>query len=310
MSEMSIQSRNKIISKDLLLEIFDAMHDEYEKCKQIAAEEKAKNEPFQLQYQKWTLHYFSGDLKFTVYYLDDHSVMYDNYQTFTSIFKNQIHSIKRIYVDYTMSYNKPGPNNEFGDHMYNSLHLTIDTDKVEVSANLASGDHYMEEVYNLITQKIANAPEKYDRLIRGKEFINFKIGLPLGLIMGMVLVSATVFIPQLREFYQKYFFMFPALILLLGLVLSVFVGNMRTAANYAKLIPKKYGGYDVNTNSSYYNDDIQKLTETSEVLIGEKANNQRERDHIAACERQSMKFLPIAFGITAIVTLIMFFVTR
>ena len=83
MSEMSIQSRNKIISKDLLLEIFDAMHDEYEKCKQIAAEEKAKNEPFQLQYQKWTLHYFSGDLKFTVYYLDDHSVMYDNYQTFS-----------------------------------------------------------------------------------------------------------------------------------------------------------------------------------------------------------------------------------
>ncbi len=54
----------------------------------------------------------------------------------------------------------------------------------------------------------------------------------------------------------------------------------------------------------------KKLTETSEVLIGEKANNQRERDHIVACEKQSLKILPIAFGIAAVVTLIMFFVTR
>ena len=310
MSEMSVQSRNKIISKELLLEIFDAMHEEFEKCKQIAAEEKAKNEPLQRQYQQWTLHYFSGDLKFTIYFLDDHSVKYDDYQTFVSIFKNQIYSIKRIYVDYSMSYNKSGPNGEFGDHMFNALHLTIDTDKVEVSANLASGDQYMEDVYSLITQKIASAPEKYDRIIKGKEFISFKIGLPLGLILGTILVGVTVFVPQLREFYQKFFFMFPVLVLLLGLVLGIFIGNMRTAANYAKLIPKKYGGWDANTHSSYYNDDIQKLTETSEVLIGEKANNQRERDHIVACEKQSLKILPIAFGIAAVVTLIMFFVTR
>ena len=304
MSEMIVNSNNKIITRDALIEIFEAMHDEFEKLKQIAAEEKEKNEPLKPEYRKWTLRYFDGSLRFHVYFLDNHNVSYDDYHTFLTLFKNQNFSIDRIYVHYRISYNKAKEDGSFGDHVNNSLELVIDKDKVEVTANLASNDHYLEDTYNLITQKISTAPPKFDRIIKAKELISFKIGLPVGLILGAVVVGATLFVPQMRDFYRKIPYIFPVLELLLGVVISIFIGSMRTSANYAKLIPKKYGGYDSNTKSSYYNDDLKRLTETSEVLIGEKANNLTIRNEIAANEKKAMKILPVGLGVVAAVCLI------
>ncbi|MBP5656414.1 hypothetical protein J6X15_02410 [Candidatus Saccharibacteria bacterium] len=309
MSEMIVNSNNKIITRDVLLEIFEAMHNELETLKKAAADEKAKNEPLKTEYQKWTLRYFDGNLRFSIYFLDNHNVSYDDYHTFITLFKNQSFSIERIYVNYTVSYNKPGENNTYGEHMHNSLRLTIDEDKVEVTADLASGDHYLEDIYNMILQKISSAPPKFDRIIKAKELISFKIGLPIGLILGAVVTGATLFVPQLREFYHKMFFLFPILELLLGIVISIFIGAMRTSSDYAKLIPKKYGGYDSNTKSSYYNDDLKKLTETSEVLIGNKSNNLTIRNQIAAAEKRAIKQIPIGLGVVAAVCLVAFIIT-
>lgn len=290
----------------MLLEIFEAMNSELKQLKKIAEEEKQQNEPLKPEYQKWTLRYFDGNLRFSIYFLDSHNVSYDNYDTFISIFKNQSVSIERIFVHYRMSYNEMKDGGNLGESMHNGIDLVIDKDKLEVSADLASSDHYLEDTYNMILQKIASAPPKFDHIIKAKELISFKIGLPLGLIIGAVLIAATIFVPQMHDFYRKMPYILPVLQLLLGSVISIFIGSMRTSTDYAKLIPKKYGGYDANTKSSYYNDDLKKLTETSEVLIGDKTNNLTIRNGIAAEEKKAAKRIPIAFSIVLAICLISF----
>ena len=304
MTEMTINSNNKIISRDMLLEIFEAMNSELKQLKKTAEEEKQQNEPLKSEYQKWTLRYFDGYLKFSIYFLDNHNVTYDNYDTFVSIFKNQSASIERIFVHYRMSYNKAKDGTNLGESVHNNIDLTIDKDKLVVGADLSSGDHYFEDTYNMIMQKIATAPPKFDHIIKAKKWISFKIGLPLGLIIGAILIAATIFVSQMHDIYRKMPYILPALQLLLGSVISIFIGSMRTSADYAKLIPKKYGGYDPNTRSSYYNDDLKKLTETSEVLIGDKTNNLTIRNGIAAEEKKAAKRIPIAFGIMLAICLI------
>ena len=132
----------------------------------------------------------------------------------------------------------------------------------------------------------------------------------MGLIPAIVVVTASAFIPQLHEFYNKFFFLFPALILLLALAFGFFLGSMKTSANYVKLVPKKYGGWDSNTHSSYYTDDLKKLTETSDILIGDKADHMLIRKKIAEDEKRFSKLILPFIGAAAIVSLIMFFVTR
>lgn len=304
MSESIVNSNNKIISREALIEIFEAMHKELEEFKRIAAEEEKQNEPLKYEYQKWTLHYFSGNLSFTIYYTDNHNVSYDDYHNFITIFKSQSYLIDHIYVQYYMSYRKQYEDGARDEHSSNRLSLSITEDKLEVTADLSSKDHYLEDTYNMILQTISSAPPKYDHIIKAKEFISFKIGLPLGLIIGAILIAVTVFVPQMRDFYHKMPYLLPALQLLIGVVTSIFIGSMRTSADYAKLIPKKYGGYDTNTKSSYYNDDLKKLTETSEVMIGSKSNNLTIRNGIAANEKSATKRIPISLGITIAICLI------
>ena len=50
-----IHSENKIITKDDLIEIFNNVNEEVEKCRKINAEEKAENEKLSYEYQKWTM---------------------------------------------------------------------------------------------------------------------------------------------------------------------------------------------------------------------------------------------------------------
>jgi len=309
MGELIANANNKIIDRDMLLEIFQAMYDELAKCKRIAEEEEEKNKPLQLQHQKWTLRFFSGDLRFTIHFKDNHSTNYDDYRDFLMVFKNQPFSIKYLNVNYTLSYNLPKEGGS-GEHIYNSISLHASEDKFEVSSNLASGDQYMQEIYDLIMQKIASAPPKYDRVIQAKELISFKIGLAMGLVPAIILTTGSLFIPQMRGFYNQYFYLFPAFILLIGAVLGIFLGSARTAPSYAKLVPKKYGGWDSNTRKSYYTDDLQKLTETSDVLIGDKTDILTERKKIISDEERFSKIILPLLGVALVVTIIAFFVTR
>lgn len=310
MSELAVNANNKIIDREMLVEIFEAMSQEIEKYRQIAEQEKAQNEPLQREYQKWTLRYFNSSIRLTVDFQDKRSVTYDNCQDLIRVLKSQPFSIKSINAYCSMSYERPGANNSFGDSMHNSISIYITEKKFELSSNLASGDQYMQSLYDLIAQKIAAAPPKYDRIIKAKELINFKIGFAMGLIPAAIAVAATTFIPQLKDFYRNYYIAFPGLALILAVALGILLGNVKTGASYAKLIPKKYGGYDANTRSSYYKDDIQTLTETSDVLIGEKANNMIERQKIAANEKRFTKLIPIFLGVVAVICIVMFFLTR
>ena len=301
---LEVSANNKIIDRETILEIIDAMRQELAKCQKIYDEEKAKNEPLKHEYQKWTLKFFEGKLRFTVFFTDNNSVTYDDYDHFISVFKNRVFSIRHLIVDYHLSYNKDG------DFMYNSINLSATEDRFAVSTKFASGDTYMRDIYELIVQKIAAAPPKYDRIVKAKEFINLKIGFAMGLIPATVIIVAAAFIPQLHDFYKNYYYMFPVLILLLAVVFGFFLGSAKTSRSYAQLVPQKYGGYDRRTQSSYYKDDIEKMTETSEVLIGKNANNNSERKHILETEKRFTKLIPIFLGVAAVATLVMFFLTR
>ncbi len=301
---LQVSANNKIIDREMILEIIDAMRQELAKCEKIYEEEKAKNEPLKYEYQKWTLNHFDGKIKYTIFFMDNNSVTYDDYDHFITVFKNRVFSIRHLIIDYTISYNKDGK------FIYNSLNLSATEDRFAVSSNFANGDTYMRDVYDLIAQKITAAPPKYDRIVKAKELINLKIGFAIGMIPAIVLITASAFIPQLHDFYKNFFYMFPILILLLAVVFGFFLGSTKTSGSYAKLVPQKYGGYDKRTQSSYYQDDIQKITETSEVLIGNNTNNNDERRHILEMEKRFTNLIPVFLGAAAVVTVIMFFLTR
>ena len=310
MSERTSNANNKTIDRDMLLDFFAAMHKELLECQRIADEEIAKNEPLALDYQEWTMRHFDGSLRFAVYFKDGHEISYDNYDKFVSMFKSQAYAIKSIYVHCRMSYYKTSTNGSSDEYIHNSIDLNIYEDRLSVGSDIASSDTRMNEVYNMITQRIAEAPPKYDHIIKAKEFINVKIGFAMGLIPAIVIVTATAFIPQLHDFYRDTFYLFPVLILAIAAILSFFLGSAKTNSSYAKLIPQKYGGYDHNRGGSYYNDDLKTLTETSDVLIGDKVNNLLERKRIEADEKRFTKLIPIFLGIAAVVCIVMFFLTR
>lgn len=310
MYSVPIHSENKIITKDDLIEIFNKINEEVEKCRKINAQEKAENEKLSYEYQKWTMWNYSDHVRWMVDYYDNRQVTYDDFQSFLAVFKNQAYAIKWVHVYCSVSYGIKNEGSHEVEHVSNNITMNIREDRLEVESSISSKDPRMTEVYDFISQKINSAPPKMDRIVKQKELIIMKIGFALGLLPAIILVFASIFIPQLHGFYNQHFYFFPLLILFLGFIFAIFLGGARTSKSYDKIIPKKYDRYDANAHKSVYNDDLKTLSETSDVLIGHKSDIGTERRRIAEDEKRLTKIIPILLGVAAVMTLIAFFITR
>ncbi len=305
----TIKVANKIISDTDLSDIFSKMNEEIENNNKLCKEEEIQNERYERGYQNWTVKDFDGSFKCRFNFYDDTEIDVDNYNTFLSIFNGRLHEVKYMWIRYQFSYNfGDGQNNKFiSKHIYMDIH----EHKMSIDASLGSDDDKMQNVFNLIKEKVLTAPEKYDRIIKKKTSITNKVGLAIGLIPSMIICLLLVIIPEIRNFYSNTYVLFPIISLILAYFIGGTIASLKLDKYYAPLMPeKKYAGYDTTNNKSIYKDDIEKFVETSEIIIGKNINNIKNRNEIVQIEEKYSKNIPIELIVLLVASIVVILIGK
>ncbi len=303
----TIKVANKIIMDNVLLDIFQRMNEELEKCKKAYENEKLQNEKYEWAYQKWSVKDFSGSFNCRFNFYDDTEIEIDNYNTFIGIFNNRIHEIKNMWVRYYFSYGIGNGTNI--KYIRKHINMDIYENRMSIDVDINSDDDKMQGVYNFIKERIMRAPEKYDRVIKNKTSIMNKVAISIGLIPSTIICLLTLISPEIRMFFGNTYVVFPIVVLILGYFIGFVFSSGKLYDLYTPILPeKKYVGYDTVNYKSIYKDDIDKYVETSEIIIGKNVNNIRNRRKILEIERKYSKFIPIELvmlmGISIIVIII------
>lgn len=286
----TVKVANKIISDRDLMCIFLEMNNQLENLKRIYQLEVEQNKMLDLKSQNWTLKDFNGKFKASINFYDNNRIETEDFGEFMNIFNHRIREIKGIdiYYNYNYSSKRGGENLQFY-HPY--IHMYIKEDKMDISVNL-TGDK-MNDIYQLIKETILNAPEKYDRIIKKKLSIINKVSFARGIIPSMIVLFLLIFVPTIKQLYIATYIGYPIAALLVGFVMGGVFFSRKIERLYANIAPdKKYAGYDYNRHTSIYENDIQKFTETSEIIIGKNTNNIKNRDMIVKMEKKYGKLIP------------------
>ena len=287
----TIKVANKIISETDLADIFQRMNDEMKKNEQICAQEKIQNEKYDWDYQHWTTKDFDGEFKCEFNFYDDTTITVDNYNSFITLFNNRLHEVKDMWIRYSYIYWIQNGRDQ--KMISQHINMNIYEYKMDIEVNLSSDDKKMDDIYQLIKEKILHAPERYDRVIKKKSSITNKIGFALGVIPSLIICMLLVFVPTIRQIYGMTYVLFPVATILLAFVIGNTVVNGKLDSLYSTLVPeKKYDHYDVDSGKSVYKDDIEKYLETSEKIIGKNINNIKNREEIVELEQKYSKYIP------------------
>lgn len=302
-----IKVANKIISYDALFEIFSKMQEKLVYYQKIYYNEEIQNRVLSYSYQKWSFKDSGSHLKFDVDFYDDTSITFDNYNNFIGIFNSRLEDIKRIYVRFNLSYTIKDEthNNEWYTQHIN---MWIQEEKMDIEISLNSSDNKIDDIYELIKNKVLSAPEKYDMVIKKKTAISNIVGLSIGLIPGLIISTLLIFIPNIRHIFAQSYVLYPICVLFLSFIIGGTISSSKLDSLYKNIVPeKKYAGYDSNKGSSIYKDDIDKYVETSEILIGKNSNNLKCRNEIMEYYEKYKKNIPSELAILALLSLIVIF---
>ena len=288
----TIKAENKIITNNDLQEIFQLMGETLKKYQKTYEYEMRQNQMLELMYQNYTFKDAGSKMKVTVSFYDNTTITFDNYDNFMSIFYSRLDEIKNMDVYYTLNYStkttEPVRTNK---SYYQSIHMYITENKIEITVKLDSEDPKLDDVYNLIKNKIINAPEKYDEIIKNKSKITNTVAFAIGLIPSIIIVSLLLFIPTLNKIILKGFVIYPIAAVILAFIVGNLVASSKLDKYYKNIVPeKKYAGY--SDGKAQYEDDMDKFLGTSEILIGKKVNNLEDRKEIRNQYEKYKKLLP------------------
>ncbi len=298
----SVTAANKIISYDDLYDIFLAMNDEITKWQKVSKNEEMTNQRLEYKYQKWTFKDSASSYKISLNFYDDTEIKFDNFNNFSAIFNNRLEEVKSISVHYYLSYSEKKQDERIEYHT-NSITMWIYEDKMEVNVSLDSNDGKTNHIYEIIKDKLNNAPEKYDSVIRNKSSIMFKVGMALAFIPAIVVCILLLFVPTLRMLFASGIVLFPIVCCMIAFVLNGTMSAWKLEDLYKNIVPsKKYISYEKG-----YKDDIDRYTNTSEILIGKKTHNMENRKQIMEIYDKYKKYIPYEIGVIAILSLIVIF---
>lgn len=191
------------------------------------------------------------------------------------------------------------------------INMNIYEYKMDIEVNLSSDDKKMDDVYQLIKEKILKAPERYDRIIKKKSSITNKIGFALGVIPSLIICTLLVFVPTIREIYGMTYVLFPIAVVILAFMIGNTVFGGRLDRLYSTIVPeKKYDHYDASAGKSVYKDDIDKFVGTSEIIIGKNINNIHNRKEIVELEKKYSGYIPTELIVLLVLSIIMIFVGK
>lgn len=303
----TIKVANKIITDKDLFEIFALMNEKLTHLKKIAQMEEMQNRMLEYNYQKWTFNDNGSGLSFDVNFTDDTNVRFDNYNNFLSIFNNRLHEIKSIWVRFHLSYSVSSPYQK--REWYNQhINMNIYETKADIDVSLSSEDKKIDDVYELIKNKVLNAPPKYDTVIKKKSSINTVVGLAIGFIPALIITSLLLFIPTVRHIFAAGYVLYPICCLVLAFFIGGMVGSAKLDYLYKSISPEqKYAGYDSTNYKSIYKDDIDSYVQSSEILIGKNVNNLKCREDIMNYYTKYKTYIPYEIGVMILLSIITLF---
>ncbi len=302
----TIKAENKIISSQDLTEIFQLMGETLKKYLRISQQEEMQNRMLDIAYQNYTFKDEGSKMKVVVDFYDNTNITFDNYDNFMSIFYSRIEEIKSMDVYYKLNYTviTPEPNRSRNFYMQ-SINMYINENKLDITLNLKSDEPKLAEIYNLIKNKVLNAPEKYDIVIREKNKITNAVIFGAGLIPGMLITILLLFVPIINDVFFKGYVVYPLISIFLAYIIGGVFSSSLLDKYYNTIIPdKKYAGYDTTNHKRIYKDDIDSFISTSEILIGKKVNNLRNREAIMTEYKKYKSRIPMELIALLTITII------
>lgn len=305
----TIKAENKIISSDDLTQIFQLMGETLKKYLKVSQLEEMQNRMLDTPYQNYTFKDEGSKMKVIVDFYDNTNITFDNYDNFMGIFYSRIDEIKTMDVYYTLSYTVITPEPNRSRNFYSqSIQMHINENKLDITLNLKSEDPKLDEVYNLIKNKVLSAPEKYDDVIRRKSKITNTVTFGVGLIPGMVIAALLLFVPVVNNIFFKGYVVYPIVAVFIAYIIGSMFSSSKLDKYYNPIMPnKKYAGYDSTNYKSIYKDDIDSFVGTSEILIGKKVNNLENRRMIRTEYEKYKTLIPkelIALLIATVIVII------
>lgn len=306
---------NKIITANDLQRIFDEINSCLTKAQQQFDAEATQNHYLPRDSQSWSMQFFYTTLNVSVTFSDHTERAYDNYRDFIDTFKHRPGSIKRISllssIHYTDSRKYDSASGTGGHHVNARLSLFINEDSLSIRYEDTGGSHMLDSAYILIQSIISQAPERYDRTIKGHDFINTKIGFAMTAIPIAILMALLCIVPTMRSIYAHTYVLYPLATLSIAVVVGAFIGTNRTERFYRNLLPRQhYERYDRDKHRLVYSDDISGYTEKGEVLIGKNVDNLRNRQSIQALEKKSLIVIPVCLVVTAILSIVVIIIGK
>lgn len=303
----SLKVANKIITYNDLIEIFSKMQEKIVNYQKINKIEEMKNSALDYRYQVWTYKDTGSRLNFQIYFHDNNSIDFDNYDNFITVFNNRLDEIKYISANLSLSYSiqEEGKSSEY---YHQGISMMIYEDRMDISTSLSSADDKLTDIYELIKNKIYNAPPKYDEVIKKKGLITTIVTLGIGFIPALIILTLLIFVPTIRNIYSSSYILYPIASVFLAFVIGGTVGNSKLDKCYKCVSPeKKYAGFDASSGKSYYKDDVDQYITTSEILIGKNINNLECRKEIKALKEKYKKWIPYELGVMVLISIIVLF---
>ena len=299
----SIKAENKIINNEDLSRIFQMMGETLKKYQKISDMEEQQNRMLVSEYQNYTFKDEGSLFKATVDFYDNTDITFDKYDNFASVFYSRIDEIKRLDVHFTLRYTVITPEPIKSRKWYSqSISMYITENKMDISLNLNSDDPKLDELYNLIKNIVLNAPEKYDDIIRKRSKITNTVAFALGLIPAIIITTILLFVPVLNTIFLKGYVVYPIVSLFLAFVIGSMVASSKLDPYYETIVPKKKVSYSNGERREY--DDIEDFTGTSDILIGKKIDNLKNRSLIQEEYDKYKKYIPIELIALLVISLI------
>lgn len=297
----SINTNNKIISAELISNIFSRMNEIIKLYTSKANREEQTYNSLSFENQinmKREFKNLISDFSFTVDFYDSTNITINSYESFMGIFNPRLHEIKSIISNFSINYfdidNKI---------CSNSINLIIYENSFDIRVAIDTSNNEMNELFNYIKTSIYEAPEKYDFVIKNKNKICFSYTFALGCIVSIILSIVLICMPPVFSVLTGgYWMLFPICCLMLGYFLGtlLFSGSMSSLYKCIDM-EKIYDGYDPNTFKSRYKSDKHSYINSSEVIIGKNIDNLSNRNKIKSLYNGKKKY--IKFELIAIIAI-------
>lgn len=301
----SINTNNKIISTDLLMNIFSRMNEIKKSYTFKAEKEEQTYNSLSCENQinmKRQYNNYVSNFSFTVNFYDSTTITIESYESFMSVFNSRLHEIKSIISSFSISYFDINNRN-----CSNTIGLMIYENSFDINIAIDNSSSEMTDLFNYIKTSIYEAPEKYDYVMKNKSKICFSYTSALGNIVGIVLSTILICLPPVFSIVTSgYWILYPICCLILGYFMGTIIFSNTMNSLYKNIdMEKIYDGYDPNTFESRYKSDKQSYVNSSEVIIGKNIDNLSNRIKIKELYTDKKKYIKFELMAIAFITLVL-----